>query len=524
VNEVELKSSWAWIALNEYITIVRGISFPKTAKRNSYSEGLVACLRTANVQKEVEWGDLWFVDKGYMSREEQLVEPDDILVSNANSLELLGKVAKVKETPYKSTIGTFITLFRVSKESCPKFVYYYLLTHEFRKEVRARASTTTNISNVSVGKLETIKIRVAPLQEQQRIVNKIEELFSKLDTATENLNIIKSKLKIYRHAILKSAFEGKLTEEWRKEHFEKTEPSQILLEKIKKNKVVENKRRLESWKLEVEIWERQGENGKKPRKPRLLTDGNLITAEERQSLKELPSTAIWVKLGQIFEVFVGSTPSRTVKEYWNGDIKWVSSGEVAFNHIYKTKENITDAGLENSSTTIHPVNTIMLAMIGEGKTRGQAAILKTEAAHNQNTAAIRTHISQCSPQLLYYYLYYQYEYNRMIGSGNNQKALNKDRVENLLYPLFPLTEQMEILNRIESRLAICDKLEDTIEQSLKQSEVLRQSLLKKAFEGDFVPQDSNDEPVEKLIERIRLSKIEKLTQYKVNKRRGKNER
>jgi type I restriction enzyme S subunit len=112
----------------------------------------------------------------------------------------------------------------------------------------------------------------------------------------------------------------------------------------------------------------------------------------------------------------------------------------------------------------------------------------------------------------------------MIGSGNNQKALNKDRVENLLYPLFPLTEQMEILNRIESRLAICDKLEDTIEQSLKQSEVLRQSLLKKAFEGDFVPQDSNDEPVEKLIERIRLSKIEKLTQYKVNKRRGKNER
>ena len=125
-------------------------------------------------------------------------------------------------------------------------------------------------------------------------------------------------------------------------------------------------------------------------------------------------------------------------------------------------------------------------MIGEGKTRGQAAILKIEASHNQNTAALRVDKKIYKPELLYYYLVLKYEDNRKVGSGNNQKALNKERVKNIAIPLPSIEEQNKIIQAIETRLIVADKMEESITQSLQQAEALRQSILKKAFEGKLV--------------------------------------
>jgi type I restriction enzyme S subunit len=125
-------------------------------------------------------------------------------------------------------------------------------------------------------------------------------------------------------------------------------------------------------------------------------------------------------------------------------------------------------------------------MIGEGKTRGQAAILKIEASHNQNTAAIRVDSNVYKSELLYYYLVLKYEDNRKVGSGNNQKALNKERVKGIPIPLPPIAEQNCIVQEIENRLSVADKMEESITQSLQQVEALRQSILKKAFEGRLV--------------------------------------
>jgi type I restriction enzyme S subunit len=191
-------------------------------------------------------------------------------------------------------------------------------------------------------------------------------------------------------------------------------------------------------------------------------------------------------IGNIFEVYIGSTPKRNIDEYWGGSINWVSSGEIAFCKIKDTKEKITIKGLENTSCKVHPIGTIILAMIGEGKTRGQAAILKIEASHNQNTAAIRVDNKTYLSELLYYYLFFKYEENRKIGSGNNQKALNKERVKDIIIPLPPIEEQEIIVQEIESRLSVADKLEENIKESLQQAEALRQSILKKAFSGELV--------------------------------------
>ena len=340
-------------------------------------------------------------------------------------------------------------------------------------------------------------IPLPPLKEQHRIVAKIEELFSELDKGIEYLKTAQAQLKVCRQALLKHAFEGKLTAQWREQHRDKLETASALQQRIQQE-------RAQRYQRQLADWESSGKLGSKPKPPKTLP---LLTAEELAQLPELPEGWGWVKLGQVFNVYVGSTPSRKRADFWNGDISWVSSGEVAFCRIKETKEKITNIGYENASTEIHPIGTIMLAMIGEGKTRGQAAILDIAAAHNQNTAAIRVSESKCSSSFIYYYLVYQYEITRKIGSGNNQKALNKERVSDLIFPLCSIAEMDEVVRCIDEKLSIADQLDQTITTALQQAEALRQSILKKAFSGQLVPQDPNDEPASELLARIKAERV-----------------
>ena len=201
---------------------------------------------------------------------------------------------------------------------------------------------------------------------------------------------------------------------------------------------------------------------------------------------ELPTGWDTDKIANIFEVYIGSTPSRRCPEFWNGDINWVSSGEVAFNKITYTKEKITSIALEESSCKLHPKGTVLMGMIGEGKTRGQVAILEVEASHNQNSAAIRIDDSVYLSETLFYYLVLKYEENRGIGSGNNQKALNKSRVGDILVPVIPIEEQKQIVAKIKTLFAICDELDTVLDATISQSTLLRQSILKQAFSGKLI--------------------------------------
>jgi len=335
----------------------------------------------------------------------------------------------------KGALGS--TLVRIKLPLMNQDYVYYFLQSKFI-EINTRAKGV-GIPHVDPHLLWNYDFYIAPLNEQKRILAKLEQLLTDLDKGIEYLETTKQQLKVYRQAVLKWAFEGRLTN---------TD----------------------------------------------VKDG------------ELPNGWRTEKLGNIFEVYIGSTPSRKRPDYWKGHINWISSGEVAFCRIHESNEKITQLGLNESSCKLHPPGTVIMAMIGEGKTRGQAAILKCEATHNQNTAAIRVDANVYLPDLLYYYFVYTYNKNRGIGSGNNQKALNKERIKQFDIPFIPSTEQKIVLSEIESRLSVCDKIEETIESSLQQAEALRLSIIKKAFEGKLVPQDPNDEPAEKLLERIRAAK------------------
>lgn len=365
-----------------------------------------------------------------------------------------------------------------------KYLLHYLNQFNFNGYV----SGTTRLK-LTQSSLRKIPIEVAPLPEQHATVSKIEHLFSELDNGIANLKLVQEQLKVYRQAVLKKAFEGELTKEWREQQVDLPSTERLLAE-IKK----ERESAVKDYGKKV-----------KPIKP--------LTEDVLAELPELPEEWKWIKIGEALEVFVGSTPSRKETQYWDGDIPWVSSGEVAFCKINSTKECITKLGLEKSSTQIHPIGTVMLGMIGEGKTRGQVAILNINACHNQNTAAIRTGSYYLS-EFIYLFFVKNYIETRRIGSGNNQQALNKSIIENISIPFCSLPEQQAIIAEIETLLSVCDKVEQDITDNLEKAEALRQSILKKAFEGKLlnvrelkeVRNAPDWEPAEVLLEKINHNK------------------
>ncbi len=195
-------------------------------------------------------------------------------------------------------------------------------------------------------------------------------------------------------------------------------------------------------------------------------------------------------MGREFKVVVGATPSRQVPEYWGGTIAWVSSGEVQFGRISSTRERIAEEGLRRSSTQVNPKGSVLLGMIGQGRTRGQAAILDIDAANNQNCAAIWVSAAGSSPEFVFYWLMHRYEKTRQEGSGNNQQALNKARVEAIPVPMPPPQVQLALVAEIERRLSIVREVEAEVDANLKRAQGLRQAVLMRAFAGDLIDQPS----------------------------------
>jgi type I restriction enzyme, S subunit len=289
-------------------------------------------------------------------------------------------------------------------------------------------------------------VPLPPLTEQYRIVAKLEELLAKVEVSQKRLKNITVTLKRFRQAVLAAACTGRLTVDWREK------------------------------------------NG--------LDEG-----------EDLPEGWRCCSIADVGKVCNGSTPSRKCSEYWNGSIHWVSSGEVRNNIITATRENITQDGYKNSSVRLLPPGTVLLAMIGEGKTRGQTAILRIGATINQNIAAVVIDSKLISSEYLWYWFQFQYEITRQSGSGTGPQALNCQRVRELPLNLPTLQEQYEIVRRVEGFFAVSNQLEVPYQKAKIYVDKLTQSILAKAFRGELVPQDPNDEPASALLERIRAERV-----------------
>ena len=211
----EVPENWVWVRLGAVCGFERGITFPSSAKQNERDDENIPCLRTANVQDELELNNLIYVNKKYYKNNiDKLIRKNDIIMSTANSRELVGKTSFVYKVEYPMIFGGFVMALRANK-LLSKFLFYYLRLEFLLGRFRGESTQTTNIANISSSVLGEYTFPLPPLSEQQRIVERIEELFAKLDEAKERLQEVADSFAVRKAAILHKAFTGELTQQWR---------------------------------------------------------------------------------------------------------------------------------------------------------------------------------------------------------------------------------------------------------------------------------------------------------------------
>ena len=363
------------------------------------------------------------------------------------------------------------------------YLKYFLNQVEF-----ASYATRLNAGDrprVDFNQLADYPIPLPPLPEQHRIVAEVEKQFTRLDASGAALKRVQANLKRYRASVLKAACEGKLvpTEaELARYTGRDYEPADRLLARI----LSERRTR----------WESEEKRGRKYKEPVEL---------DTSDLPELPEGWVWCNLGQLAFVGTGSTPLTSNQQFYqDGTVPWTTSG--ALNSPYVTAPNgfVTLQAVRECNLSFYPPHTLLIAMYGEGRTRGKCSELLIQSTINQAIAAITMEYSAShSRQYAKLFLSKNYEETRRMSFGGVQPNLNLGLVRQIAVPLPPLVEQLRIVAEVERHLSVIEQAEDAIEVNLARAKRLRQSILKQAFSGNLVPQDPNDEPASMLLECIR---------------------
>jgi type I restriction enzyme S subunit len=205
----------------------------------------------------------------------------------------------------------------------------------------------------------------------------------------------------------------------------------------------------------------------------------------------LPTGWCWCRLGDIARVGSGATPRRSTREYWGGDIPWVTSGQLTHPYVDAPSEYITSKALAETAVKIWPKGTLLVAMYGEGRTRGHCSELRIDATTNQACAALVLHEPfLVVKEFVKINLEATYEANRRAAAGGVQPNLSLGYFANLLVPFPPLDVQMAILDEADRLKSICDAVLAAIRSTADKAGHLRDAILGAAFRGELILQSS----------------------------------
>lgn len=378
----------------------------------------------------------------------------------------------------------------------PKWLFWMISSPRGQQMIVDNSSATT-MPIINKSRFTELIFPVPPLSEQSRIVEKIEELFSDLDQGIESLETAQKQFKVYRQVVLKWAFEGKLTEKWRASqiHQKKLDikTGEELLAQIKAERDRRYQQQLKEWEEAVKEWEVIGKSGKKPTKPQKPKDFLPLTEAELSELPQLPGSWYWMRIGDATHCLdsMRIPINKKEREGRNGNIPYYgANGQVGWIDDYLFDEPLIL--VVEDETFVGREKPFSYKIISKSWVNNHAHILRPEEALD---------IDYLNYQLFYY------PFTPLTTGTIGRKKLTQDALINAPMKLCSIGEQQQIAQEIEFRFSICDCLEDTIIENLQKAEALRQSILKQAFEGKLVPQDPNDEPAEKLLERIKQEKI-----------------
>ena len=408
----------------------------------------------------------------------------DIIFAKITPCMENGKLAIVDNL--KNGVGFGSTEFHVlrvrNQGVSKKFLFYLLAQRSFRKDARMRMTGSAGQLRVPARFIETAPLLLPPSNEQYRIVGKVEELFSFLDTGVASLRAVQAQLKRYRQAVLKAAFEGKLTEQWRQAHKDLVEPANLLFEKIKNERI---KRGLKQW-----------------------TASNKISIE---NLAKMPENWMWVFAQEVCEnITNGYTPKASELNKPNVKIPFVKiynltfNGELDFSKkpTFISKE-IHEKALKRSKVL---PGDVLINIVGPPL--GKVSIVpQTHPEWNINQAIVffrplegynNEFLALClQTDSIMRYLTNQAQ----ATAGQFNISVNMSR--NLPIPLAPKEEQSVIVSEIKKHFTAIEEAKLNLTKSVIQAVYLRNSILSAAFLGKLVPQDPTDEPAERLLERIK---------------------
>ena len=530
----ELPTSWSIAKLSE-ITLVN----PTLDKSNIADDLEVSFVPMPAVQAESGIIDVSAirkfseVKKGYTP----FIESDVLFAKITPCMEN-GKMAIVPAV--RNGIGFGSTEFHVLRslsEISAKYVYYYVSSQSFRREAEHKMSGAVGQKRVTTPYLTNCEIPVPPENEQHRIVAKIEELFSELDKGIENLKTARAQLKVYRQALLKHAFEGKLTAQWREQNPDKLETAAALLARIQTERAQRYQQHLVDWEkskspsvpllqrgkttsaapVSVPPFEKGGLGGisgggrgdLKPKAPKPLPP---LTAAELAELPELPEGWGWTRLGNTnVEVSDGPFGSNLKSsDYVDSGVQVIRLENIGALEFIEGKETfVTEAKYELLKRhTVSSGDIIFSSFITENVRVALLPPSVTKAINKADCFCVRFSGKTLSNVFVVLFLSTRHVYKQLesLIHGVGRPRINTTQLKDVVIPVCSAAEQEAIIAEVESRLSEVDQLDQTLTTSLQQAEALRQSILKKAFAGLLVPQDPHDEPASALLARIKAGR------------------
>ena len=482
-EKIELPNAWAAVKLGDFVENEKG----KKPKNESKTETDSHHIPYVDIQAFEEnvirtWTD------GVGCR--VCYETDFLMVWDGSRSGLVGK-------GMNGALGS--TLVRIYFPSMVNDYAFYFLQSKYQ-QINTRAKGV-GIPHVNPALLWNYDFPIAPLNEQKCIVAKIEELFSELDKGIEALKTAQAQLKVYRQALLKHAFEGKLTAQWRAEKQDKLESADALLKRIQQERAQRYQQQLTDWQTNVKqgsLVQRAG----KPKAPKPLPP---LTAKELAELPELPEGWVYSYLSDLGDLGRGKSKHRPRNDprLFGGIYPFVQTGEVkAANRIIRQySQTLSDFGLQQSK--LWPTGTLCITIAAN---IAETAFLGFDGCFPDSVVGFSAFEKIIAPEYVDFFIQAARTRIEAYAPATAQKNINLETLENLVVPYCSTPEQKMILNILEERFSIIDQLELTIITSLQQSEALRQSILKKAFAGLLVPQDPHDEPASKLLARIKAER------------------
>lgn len=478
-NYSDLPQGWKLTKIGEVCTKPQYGYTTKAAQ-----EGNIHLLRTTDITSgQINWNTVPFCLENPSYPEKYILKDGDIVISRAGSI---GCSYLIKNPKY-SVFASYLIRFQCKEIIDQKFFKLFLKSPLYWQSISEKKLGIA-VLNINATKLQDIDIPLPPLPEQHRIVEKIEELFSELDNGVASLKKALEQLKTYRQAVLKWAFEGKLTEKWRNAHQDSLEDADTLLEQIKAERKRHYQQQLEDWKQALKEWENNGKETKKPTKPQQPKDLPPLTKEELGNLPSLPNGWMWTNFCNV-TYKIGDIDHKMPRDYPNG-YPYLSTGNLQQDGIidFENAKTISPEDFDRLSLKIQPQRgDIIFPRYG---TIGRNFLVNFDKKFlvSYSCAIIKNITKIMNEKFVFYYSlspYIKKEIKRYVKE-TTQANIGIASIESFVFPLCSELEQTQIVQEIESRLSVCDQLEATLTENLDKAEALRQSILKRAFEGKLV--------------------------------------